>query len=64
LNHIPHIINIQLDLIFTVLLVLINGEYRLLKSIFQKKLCLTVDMFKEGFLIIGVGTLGQCPILG
>ena len=61
LKHISHIINIHFDLIFTALLALINCKNRLLKSVFEKEFCLTVDMLKEGLLVIGLRTVDQGP---
>jgi hypothetical protein len=64
LNGIPHVINIHLDLIFRVFLVLIDSKNGFLKSIFEEEFCLTVDMVKEGLLVIGLRPMDDRPSIG
>jgi hypothetical protein len=61
LKPIPHIIDVQFDLMVPLLLALIHTENRFLKPILEKELCLAVDAFKESLPRIGFGTLDQRP---
>ncbi len=64
LKDIPQIINVQLDLILTVLLVLINGKNRILKSVFQKKFGFPVDVLEEGLFCKRLRAFHQLPPSG